>query len=164
MLRTPVYQALTSCQKSKRSLRGKYHNFLTPRQTETYNLGCKLHWSGELLPGARALFGERNMVLTCGFRGKLDNTLNFHFQWQKASVSLLDFKKKSWTIQKTLKMRRSGVLQAPYILNKSSVLPHFFRDDSPWWWFSEFLITFSQRFSVFYNWIIQNLKNRIEDI
>ena len=52
----------------------------TAPDKKTYILGFGLNWSWEQLPGARALFRERNMVLTCGFRGKLDKALNFHFQ------------------------------------------------------------------------------------
>ena len=43
-------------------------------------LPLQLNWSWEQLSLARVISAERSMLLTRGFRGKLDNTLNFQFQ------------------------------------------------------------------------------------
>ena len=108
------YQCLTSCKKSKKSLEWKYQNFLTePLLTKNLTLWfyAPLKWRIVLyIP--RVIFQERSMVLTCGFRSKLDNTWNFYFQWWKAQFSSLDFSKNRWIIQKTQNSRQSGVLLA----------------------------------------------------
>ena len=43
-------------------------------------LSLQLNWSWEQLSLARVISAERSMLLTRGFRGKLDDILNFHFQ------------------------------------------------------------------------------------
>ena len=64
-----------------------------PRRHHTFQFLTPLKWRIVLI--TRMIFQERKMVLTSGFRDKLDNTLNFHFPFLKVSVLYVDFYKKN---------------------------------------------------------------------
>ena len=82
MLGNSIHAPLSSCKKAKKSIAGKYHNFW--RTTDPDNKITK--WIYAQLPTEventwLVTLGERNMILTCGFRGKFDDeALDFNFQ------------------------------------------------------------------------------------
>ena len=81
VLGNSLYAPLSSCKKAKKSIAGKYHNFW--RTTDPDNKITK--WIYPQLPTEventwLVTLDERNMILTCGFHGKFDEALDFHFQ------------------------------------------------------------------------------------
>ena len=80
VLRILFYQCLTLCQKSKKSLVRLPRSQSTTLAGHSVALGiCSTEVENStLIP--RAINQERSMILTCGFRGKFDKALDFHFQ------------------------------------------------------------------------------------